>query len=258
MANELFGSFQKGTSGNYFVVVNPDNHAQAWDTNAGAWASKDITDANQQIAASGEISEGTMYGTFFADLPAGLEADVEYPYYLYNSSEQMTGFKYLSISNSIVEDTEALPSLITSALEAATQFGPVSQEDVPANLITTMVNYEGQVLSSSENKLELVVGDSYGTGLADEAVLCAVDWTKTLGNVKRLSSFVALTLISGTEGGVTTEIIGIDHTLSKFTATPVTAGTYVYLARVKVAGSNSYRAGYVTIQVIDPAATYGT
>lgn len=147
---------------------------------------------------------------------------------------------------------------ITSALETATSFGPVSQQEVEDNLTITLVPESGEALSSGTSYIELLLGTSYGTAVGDDSVLCAVDFVRDLGAGNRLSSISSITLISGTEGGVTVSTVGIDHTLAKFTLTPVTAGTYVFLIRVKYVGSNAYRSGYFTVKVIDPADTYGT
>lgn len=91
MGNEIRASVDRGTTGNYVLIVNPENPAQAWDTNAGAWAAYDSTDADQKVSLGGSISFGSLSDWQFADLPSGLSVSQHYIFDAFNSDEDWIG-----------------------------------------------------------------------------------------------------------------------------------------------------------------------
>jgi hypothetical protein len=87
-ANEL-RALVEASSTNYIVIRNPDNPAQGWDTDAGAWATYDRTDTDQQIALGSAVAAGAADEWQYADLPAGLVASASYGYDVYDSSNEL-------------------------------------------------------------------------------------------------------------------------------------------------------------------------
>lgn len=89
--NELRALVAASSTGNYAIVRNPANPAQAWDTDAGDWATYDRTDSDQQIALGSAIAAGAADEWQYADLPSGLSATVRYGFDVYDSGGELLG-----------------------------------------------------------------------------------------------------------------------------------------------------------------------
>lgn len=88
MANEITAVVAASSTGVYALVRNPTNRGQAWDVTAGAWATYDRTDSDQQIALGSAIAIGASDEEQFANLPAALSSSVVYEFDVYDSTDE--------------------------------------------------------------------------------------------------------------------------------------------------------------------------
>lgn len=133
MANEISALVGASTTGNVALVVNPSNKAQAWDVVAGAWAAKDPADTDQQIALGSAVSEGGVYESQYANLPAALDATEEYELWFYDASGNWIGNKLYRGSS--VADTLASIAVTDAVVDSIST--KVDTVDTVADTINT-------------------------------------------------------------------------------------------------------------------------
>ncbi len=171
-ANELRALVAASSTGNYLLVRNPDNPGQAWDTNAGDWATYDRTDADQQISIGSGIAAGASDEWQYADLPAGLTATSSYAFDVFDSDDELLAVgateQYASHSAvgtpanlgsgpTLAQNNEDINDAAESASSAVNN-GPVNFVPVSPNY-TLKVNRDGSItpITSREIKAGEVV-----------------------------------------------------------------------------------------------------
>lgn len=131
MANELKALVAASSTGNFVLVVNPSNNAQAWDTDADAWATYNRTDSDQQIALGSPIAAGAGDEWQFANLPTGLDTDSVYEYHVFDSDDELLGPMVYQPALSLQEGiaTESEPGAIEGAIGAVGTAAAYAKDD---------------------------------------------------------------------------------------------------------------------------------
>lgn len=217
MANEIRTLLALNTTDWFFMVLNPDNRGQAWDTNAAGWATYDPTDANQQISFSSTIAAGTYDEWHLADLPAGLAAGSSY---LFDVYDDQGDYRQGGSTENIASHGDIDELAVSSA--------DIDQYEVPPSR-TAIIKVTSDNALKSEETLEISVGESN--------VLYAFDFRQDLSG-ERIGSVTSVTVYesNGTESSKVT----VNNTYwrqgpkAKAKLSGVTAGTGLYIEVVVV------------------------
>lgn len=123
--------------------------------------------------------------------------------------------------------------------------GGIEQEAVSPHRTAIMVPTVGSSLVNEGDPLELAVGDTL--------VLFAADFRKDLPANHTVASITGVELHTGTTGGITfgsATGAGVQGTQAKYTATGITAGSYVVKVTVAYSNSGGTRVGYISYTVV--------
>lgn len=256
MANEISGFVIASSTGNYALVVNPANKAQAWDTLAGAWATKNPADADQQIALGSGISEGAGYETQYANLPAGLDASEEYEVWLYDSSNNWIGNKLyrgssvsdslaaIAVTDAVVDSINAklgTPAVDIAADIAAIETGIVETRDFEEVQVELRVHTRNDGKAYTPDKIVIAPGETITAGFdcrpgGRPSIVCP--GRSKVGTV-------------GTPSGLTGELsatkIGTDGQLAKFRVVATSSATVGTSQWVTIEVTNSFGDGPVKL-----------